>query len=762
VFTGFNSPEDFLRVIKNHRWLIIWPIVLSVGLAWGVYQWLPKSYRASTLLNFEVQKVQYVKGINESGGEQDRENPAAVMSSRITLMKETLYKKELLTQVAQEFHLYGYEKANATAAKDDSVTAGMRSLVQFDSKEAPFIRVSFADPEPAVAKAVTARLADLFIQEFTQNREVISTTSSEFLQHELDVLKGQLEAKERALAEFKQTHLGQLPEQMGSNLHALDRLEAEAIAQQEIEKSLNLRLESVDKAIREYEDPASEVSTKRAEKDPRLSKIKELTRTLAGLQSMYKETYPDVARVRNELRQLQAMTTEDYIALYVEQEPADSEGGRKGRRKLIDPYKAELLKQREDVMRELELIHLRGARIAADVKKYEGRIDGTSIHQQELMAVQRDYEDLQKNYHALLEKKLTVGIAGNLDKKRQGTQMRVIDSARVPQLPEKPNVFMIMFGGLAIGCALGFGSAFGIEIMRRGYVSAEEIEITLGLPVLAAISEFESAWPGVAKTTAQQSRRQERLLALPGLKREGAFVPTEAQLAVCPELVAMWYPRSAVAEQYRVAATRLGLVAGKQKSTVVCMASALMGEGKTSTALNMAYVLSRDLNRKTVLVDCDLKRPMVHAYAGMESTAGLTEVLLGHKALDECLEFHEQLGIWILTAGTEQSGTAALAHVDRLSELIEGLRERFEYIVLDAPPLLPVAEAMLIVRMADVVVHVVRARSTPRDAVASAIKMIGQERAVAVVLNGVEAKDAPYSYYNYSNRVYESRQKQLR
>jgi Mrp family chromosome partitioning ATPase len=75
--------------------------------------------------------------------------------------------------------------------------------------------------------------------------------------------------------------------------------------------------------------------------------------------------------------------------------------------------------------------------------------------------------------------------------------------------------------------------------------------------------------------------------------------------------------------------------------------------------------------------------------------------------------------------------------------------------------LLAVAEAMLIVRMADIVVHVIRARSTPRDAIAGAIKMIGQERAVGVVLNGVEAKDAPYSYYNYSNRVYEPSRKQI-
>lgn len=759
MFTGFNSPEDILRVIKNHRWLIIGPILLSVALAWGVYLLLPKSYRATTLLNFEVQKVQFIRGVAEpSGGGKE----ADVILSRINLMREFLYDQELLTQVGQEFHLYGYEKTKATPAEQDSLTGRMRSQVRFDSKEAPFIRVSFADPDPGVAKAVTTRLAELFIQEFTQNREVITTASSEFIQKELDMLKVQLEAKERALAQFKQAHLGELPEQMASNLHALDRLESETAAQQEVEKALNLRLASVDKAIREYEDPTNDASPHRASRDPRLGKIKALERSLAGLQSLYKETYPDVARVRNEIRQLQAMTTEDYIAQYIEQEPAAVEGERNETRKHIDPYKTQLLKQREDILRELEMVHHRNARIAAAVKKYEARIDGTTMHQQEWIAVQRDYDDLQKSYHALLEKKLAANIAGNLEKQQQGTQMRVIDPARVPPIPESPNVIMIMFSGLGIGCALGFGSAFGIELMRRGYVSAEEVEIALGLPVLATISEFESARIGSEKTPARESRLQGRLLALPGIVMEGSSVSKEAQVSIAPELVAMWYPRSAVAEQYRVAATRLGLIGGKQKGIVVCMTSAVMGEGKTSTALNMAYVLSRDLNRKTVLVDCDLKRPTIRACVGMESVAGLTEVLLGHEIMDKCLQYHEQLGIWVLTAGIDTSGTTALTHVDRLSELIQGLRERFEYIVLDSPPLLPVAESMLIVRLADVAVHVIRARSTPRDAVAAAIKMIGQERAVTVVLNGVDVKDAPHSYYNYSNRVYESDHKQLR
>ena len=256
MFTGLNTPEDYLRVIKNHKWMIVLPILISLCLAWGVYLWLPKSYRASTLINFESQKVMHIQGVGESGQASDR--PDAVASSRITAMKEVLYKRELLTQVAQEFHLYGYNKDAATPEFDDGVTGKMRGMVQFSTMEPPFLRVSFADPEPAVAKDVTNRLAELFVQENVKSREVIAASSTEFLQHELDAMKVQLEAKERAISQFKLTYLGQLPEQMGTNLNKIDRLETELSAQRDMERTLNLRLESVDKAIREYEDPTNE------------------------------------------------------------------------------------------------------------------------------------------------------------------------------------------------------------------------------------------------------------------------------------------------------------------------------------------------------------------------------------------------------------------------------------------------------------------------------------------------------------------------
>ena len=156
---------------------------------------------------------------------------------------------------------------------------------------------------------------------------------------------------------------------------------------------------------------------------------------------MYKESYPDVARVRNEITQFQAMTTEEYVAIYIDQEPAEVDGGRKPKRKPVDRYKAELLKQREDVMNELQLLHHRQARIAADMKKYDARIEGTTVHQQELMTIQRHYDNLQKSYQALLEKKLECLHCWALGTKKTPTSNNgdIIDPAHLPVWPEKPN-----------------------------------------------------------------------------------------------------------------------------------------------------------------------------------------------------------------------------------------------------------------------------------------------------------------------------------
>lgn len=251
--TRLLTPQDYLKAILNRKWLVLGCLILSLGVAWTVCVVLPKSYRSSTLMLVEEQKVLHVKGVESStsDGSLDR---TATMHARVTAMRQILLSRDLLTQVADEFHLYGYKKANASSMYEDGVVGRMRGAIKVElAKDQTFLTLSFLDESPTMARDVTTRLADLFLQESSRSKEEIAEFSTEFLQHELDDLKVELEQKEKAIAEFKQQHLGELPEQMDSNLRILDRLESEQTAQNEMAKSVGLRMASLDKSIREYE-----------------------------------------------------------------------------------------------------------------------------------------------------------------------------------------------------------------------------------------------------------------------------------------------------------------------------------------------------------------------------------------------------------------------------------------------------------------------------------------------------------------------------
>lgn len=757
------TPQDYIRALASHKWLIVGSVIMCTGIAWLLCLYLPKSYRSTTLMLVEEPKVLHVRGV-DSATDGPSPDKVAALHERVTAMRQILLSRKFLAQVAHELHLYGYDKNLTTPMAEDGVVKGMRGLIKIElSKDRSFLNLSFADENPKIARDVTARLAELFIEENSRTKEEIAETSTEFLQQELDALKIQLEAREKAIAEFKKANLGELPEQLESNLRAVDRLEAEQVSQREMVKSFTLRLASLEKSIRDYEEQDGDEAGPRRIRDLRLARIKELERSLVGLTAVYKETYPDIVQIKEEIRKLKSMTTEEYVGQLPEGDDGkpESVGRKKGKGRILDQHHADLLRQRDELLQQIEMAKTRESRIAAEIQRYQVRLDRAPIHKQKLMALERDYENLQKNYQALLEKQLHAGIAGNLEKRHKGTQFTVIDPANLPVLPEKPNIFMIMLGGIGIGCALGIGGAIGLELLRRGFSSADEVELVLGLPVLVSIPTYESALGGTVQQVGGvlRQRKNQPLLHQSGArplltqyKLEGEIKNGKIKgdpLAASRnspglELVTMWRPRSLVAEQFRVAATRLELMVGERKTTVIVVTSALMGEGKSCTSLNLAYILARDLDKKTVLVDCDLKRPMQHVYVGTESRPGLVELLHGESTLEECLKFQEGLGFWILPSGAVGDGPPALSKMQQLADLLTNLRSQFEYIIVDAPPILPLADMNVLASMADLVTLVIRAGTTGRDAVQKALKTIGEQNPLAIVLNGVEVQDTPY------------------
>jgi capsular exopolysaccharide synthesis family protein len=198
------------------------------------------------------------------------------------------------------------------------------------------------------------------------------------------------------------------------------------------------------------------------------------------------------------------------------------------------------------------------------------------------------------------------------------------------------------------------------------------------------------------------------------------------------------------AEQYRVTATRLVLMSAHRKSTVVLVTSAVKGEGKTSSALNLAYVLAHDLGKSTFIIDCDFKHPRLSRYAGLAEGPGLAEVLGENVPVDSCVQSLNGDPFSVLTGGSVSKHPVQLRQIEKLKALLETFRDRHDFIVLDTPPIYPLADVNVLANMADVVVLVIRAGTTPRDLAKRALSALKAKHEKTALLTGVLSQDAPH------------------
>lgn len=194
---------------------------------------------------------------------------------------------------------------------------------------------------------------------------------------------------------------------------------------------------------------------------------------------------------------------------------------------------------------------------------------------------------------------------------------------------------------------------------------------------------------------------------------------------------------AAATEQYRIIRTKI-LHAPKRPRFIV-VSSPTSGDGKTTTSINTAASLSLKENMSVLLVDADLRRPMVAELLGIPSTPGIAEVLSGRTTLSSAIiQTQEFPNLCILPAGDSGQSAAELLHSERWPEIIEQLRAQFNIVILDATPVAVVADYELLQHVSDGVIIVVRPDHTDRRACSSALQSVPKDKLLGVVLNGVE------------------------
>ena len=316
------------------------------------------------------------------------------------------------------------------------------------------------------------------------------------------------------------------------------------------------------------------------------------------------------------------------------------------------------------------------------------------------------------------------------------SNVRVIERPEVPRYATRPRMKMNLLFGMLAGVVVAVGAAFFRESLDSSLKSSEEAEGHLQLPTLAIIPNYAMARPvGRARLLANWRTAE---------AQRGNGVGDEASA-----LVVVNDPWSPVAETFRILRTALLFSSASTSPQVILVTSAAAGEGKTVTAVNLACTLAEG-GRRVLLVDVDLRHPNCHEVLGVDLSLGLSSHLSGAVELGRVVRELASPRISFLPAGTQPANPAELVGSERMRAAIATLRQHYDFIVLDSPPVLPVTDTVLLAREADAVLLVMKGHAAPRELVRRArdLLVLAGARLAGVVVNNVTRAWGDYPLYD--------------
>jgi protein-tyrosine kinase len=226
-------------------------------------------------------------------------------------------------------------------------------------------------------------------------------------------------------------------------------------------------------------------------------------------------------------------------------------------------------------------------------------------------------------------------------------------------------------------------------------------------------------------------------------------VARHASTHVDPRLVAANAPQSLAAEQYRLLRTRVTRAENGRAFRSIIITSPNKGDGKSLTAANLALTMAQDPQQRVLLLDADLRRPSIHRLFGISETPGLSDILMGGATLDESLVTVPDQRLTVLPSGLIPSQPAELLGSTGMRRLLDALRARFDRILIDMPPVAPLADVAIASTMADGVLMIVRAGVTPKPAIERALSAIEGGKVLGLVLNDAGGSGTGYEYAGY-------------
>ncbi len=720
--------RHFLHAPLRRPVLVLVPWAAIVLLSIVALFTLPKKYMSSALVLVESEKVpeSFIPKVATSD-----------TSQRLDAVRPEILSRTRLERVLQQTR--PYPDLSKTRAVDK-----IRGSIVINLSGNDGFTIAFYHRDPHKAQEVTDRLARLFIEETIRSREQQVEGAVDFLVTQVQDARTELEGKDAAVRRYKEAHMGKLPSQLDANVATMQMLQREM---QTVEESLMFAREKQEALARGVgRSSAAAVAVSAAA--PGNAELADLGRQLAALRARYTDEHPDVESLRSRMARLQARLAEARQGEGADARPSET-----------DPTIGVAREQLERATLEVASLEKRRQDLQAKVDRVRANVEETPRTEQELTTLTRDYEKLSDNYKALLSKQLEAQMSGRLERRWKGDRFRMLDPASLPERPVFPKPPLFLGLGAVLGLFVGIGASLVAEYLDPTVKDSEVLQAVQGYPVLASIPHLPdlAASPGapaprVSSASGVEGARREPVQvawspSLPGeaaLRDEGIVAPRK----IVPIIESLEDHNSIVGEELRLFGANLVETCRRLKINCLALTSALPGEGKSTLSVGLASALGREPGRRILLIEADLRRPSLTKTLGLPPAHGLREWLNG--TLDYVpVRQVEPGGFFLVSAGQTDLERPELLGSPRMDAVLKAARRLFDIVFLDAVPVLPVADTVLMQDLVDGFQLVVRSRRTPRDAIRDTLAKLRPDRVIGVVFNGHQEYKASHRYYGY-------------
>jgi len=583
-------------------------------------------------------------------------------------------------------------------------------------KDSDMIEILCTSSNSYTAALFANKVAETYIQFNVEDKRRAASGIREFAETQMKVVDEQLKKSEDEIRDYQKKHkffgLRRETEEFVNHLARLQTLyETAKIERMSLEKNLEAVKSQLTIEQKEFLETSSDISL------PLLEDLKNALSTLERDKASLLiqgdgEEDPKIKEINSKIKAISQKMNEIIVTLIQNRGQIDA------------------LTQVQDLL--LQSIHLQiTIEVAKEKEKeyqiiisqYERKFKLIPDNQIEMARLERQRKANEKIYMMLLEKAEETKIS---EASEIGT-VSLLDRARIPkgQIMRKKTTNVIV--GFFMGLIVSFGAAFILEYFDNSIKGIKDIEKGLKIPILTSI---------------------------PSIKADGKKGEVED---IGKRLITHNKPRSPISESYRSLRTNLQFASVDGEIKTVIITSPAPREGKTLTASNLA-IAQAQAGRKTLLIDTDLRKPMIHNLFNLEKRDGISRVLTGELKLDAAIKKTDIENLYVVTSGPIPPNPSELLGSKRMKDILNELKERFDTIVLDSPPMIAVTDPIVLGQEVDGMVLVVRsgrtsmeiAEKSKNNAEYAKIKLLG------CVLNDVDVRHiyGTYNYYYYHYYYY--------